>query len=86
MKHLKLTLVGLLAFTAAASDAFAQGSPPNSVGGGPGDAASGAAGISGQQWNICSDVCVTGDAQSQQTCWTGCVNRYRYCKVASDCR
>ena len=39
-----------------------------------------------QQWGICSDVCVTGDAQSQQTCWTGCVNRYNHCGIASNCR
>jgi len=153
VKHLKLTFVGLLALTAAASVAFAQGLPPTSMGGGPGDAASGAAGnvaapglggsvasgnvggdanftvfrggrdygsgadssgsgapaagatagaepepaaasecdqnamqICRQQWNICSDICVTGDAQSQQTCWTGCVNRYNHCRIASSCR
>ena len=34
MKHLKLTFVGLLALTAAASDAFAQG-PPGPPPGGP---------------------------------------------------
>jgi hypothetical protein len=158
MKHLKLSFVGLLALTAAASVAFAQGTPPPSMGGGPGDAASGAAGnvaapglggnvdsgnvvggtstsggnvtvfrggrdygsganssgsgapaagatagaeaepaadsecdqnamqIWRQQWDICGDICVTGDAQSQQTCWTGCVNRYNHCRIASSCR
>jgi hypothetical protein len=158
MKHLKLTFVGLLALTAAASVAFAQGTPPPSMGGGPRDAASGAAGnvaapglggnvasgnvgggtstsggnvtvlrgirengngadyrgsgapaagatagaeaepaiasecdqnamqICRQQWDYCSDICVTGDTQSQQTCWTGCVNRYNHCKIASACR
>ena len=44
MKHLKLTFVGLLALTAAAPDAFAQSPRPPSTGGGPGDAASSAAG------------------------------------------
>jgi hypothetical protein len=43
MKHSKLTFVGLLALTAAASAAFAQGLPPPRMGGGPGGAASGAA-------------------------------------------
>jgi hypothetical protein len=158
MKHLKSTFAGLLALTAAASFAFAQGLPPPSMGGGPGGAASGAAGsvaapgpggnvtsgngaggtstsggnvtvfrggrdegseadhrrsgapaagattgaeaqpaaasecdqnamqICRQNWDYCSDICVTGDAQSQQTCWTGCVNRYNHCKIASACR
>jgi hypothetical protein len=158
MKHSKLTFVSLLALTAAASVAFAQGLPPPSLGGGPGAGASGAAGnvagpgpggnvasgnavgdtltsrgnvtvlrgsrdddsgadhpgsggsaagatpgaeaepaaasecdqnamqICRQQWGYCSDICVTGDAQSQQTCWTGCVNRYNHCKIASGCR
>jgi len=39
-----------------------------------------------RQWDICSDICVTGDAQTQQTCWTGCVNRYNHCRIASSCR
>jgi hypothetical protein len=39
-----------------------------------------------QQWDYCSDICVAGDAQSQQTCSTGCVNRYNHCRIASDCR
>jgi hypothetical protein len=40
-----------------------------------------------QQWDYCSDIC-NGDADviHQQTCWTGCVNRYNHCKIASDCR
>ena len=33
MKHLKSTFVGVLALTAAASDAFAQGLPPPPMGG-----------------------------------------------------
>jgi hypothetical protein len=171
MTHSKLTFIGLLTLTAAASVAFAQDLPPPSMGGGPGGAASGAArnvgapGIGAnvpsgnvrggaltsggdvtvdpgtlnssgnvtvfrgsrdygrgadyrgsgtsaagatagpeaesaaasecdqnamqicrQQWNICSDICVTGDTQSQQTCWTGCVNRYNHCRIASSCR
>jgi hypothetical protein len=34
MEHLKLTFVGRLALTAAASHAFAQGPPPPPIGGG----------------------------------------------------
>ena len=153
MEHRKLTFVGRLALTAAASDAFAQGPPVPRIGrgltappmggglpglpmgGGPdGGAPSprgrrtlmkvraigllsiialGSGNLTGsgnelkynppariilvecdqnamqiyrQQWNYCSDICVTGDAQSQQTCWTGCVNRYNHCGIASNCR
>jgi hypothetical protein len=153
MKRPRLTFVGILALTAAASVAFAQGPPLPSMGGGPNSAASGEAGNVGggaltsggdvtvdrgalnssgnvtvfrggrtdssgadhrgsgtvdagaeaesatasecdqnamqicrQQWDICSDICVTGDIQSQQTCWTGCVNRYNHCRIASSCR
>ena len=39
-----------------------------------------------QQWDYCSDLCRSGDAASQQTCWTGCTNRYIHCKTAADCR
>lgn len=44
MKHLKLTFVGLLALTAAASGAFAQDPPSPLMGGGSGGAAPGTAG------------------------------------------
>ena len=67
MKHLKLTFVGLLAFTAAASVAFAQGPPPPSMGGGPGDAASGAAGnvaAPGLGGNVASGNVVGGSLTS----------------------
>ena len=39
-----------------------------------------------QDWDYCSDICKSGDAASQQTCWTGCVTRYNHCKIAADCR
>ena len=39
-----------------------------------------------QQWDFCSEICRSGDAASQQTCWTGCTNRYIHCKIAADCR
>jgi len=39
-----------------------------------------------QDWNYCSDICKSGDSASQQTCWTGCTNRYIHCKIAADCR
>jgi hypothetical protein len=40
-----------------------------------------------QMWNTCSDICQSdSDPDHQQTCWTGCVNRYNHCKIAADCR
>ena len=40
-----------------------------------------------QQWDYCSDICNSdSDVVHQQTCWTGCVNRYNHCKIAADCR
>jgi hypothetical protein len=130
MRHLKLTFVGLLALTAAASTAFAQGPAGPSSGDvtvergtsnsganvtvlrgapdygsgadyrGSGASAAGteaeaaaasecnqsAMQICRQNWDYCSDICVTGGAQSQQTCWTGCVTRYNHCRIASGCR
>jgi hypothetical protein len=38
-----------------------------------------------QNWDYCSDICKSGDDASQQTCWTGCTNRYNHCKIASGC-
>ena len=38
-----------------------------------------------QDWGYCSDVCKSGDDASQQSCWTGCTNRYNHCKLASRC-
>ena len=67
MKHLKLTFVGLLALTVAASGAFAQGPPPPSMGGGAGDAASGAAGNAaapGLGGNVASGNVVGGSLTS----------------------
>jgi hypothetical protein len=40
-----------------------------------------------QQWNYCSEICNSdADVGHQQTCWTGCVNRYNHCKIAADYR
>ena len=39
-----------------------------------------------QQWDYCSNICTSGDDASRETCWTGCINRYNHCKIASDCR
>jgi hypothetical protein len=39
-----------------------------------------------QQWDFCSQICRSGDATSQQICWTGCTTRYVHCKTAADCR
>jgi hypothetical protein len=40
-----------------------------------------------QMWNYCSDICRSdSDPDHQQTCWTGCVNRYNHCTIAADCR
>ena len=39
-----------------------------------------------QQWDYCSDICTGSTGATADTCWTGCVNRYRHCKIASDCR
>ena len=38
-----------------------------------------------QQWNICSDICQGSTGAVAETCWTGCVNRYKHCKIASSC-
>ena len=89
MKHLKSTFVGLLALTAA-SDAFTQG---NELGYNPpakiilAECDQNAMQICRQQWNYCSDICNSdADPDHQQTCWTGCVNRYNHCRIAADCQ
>jgi len=86
---MKVLAIGLLAIIALATGDLAgsateiKGNPPANIIFAECD--QNAMQICRQMWDTCSDICKSGDAASQQTCWTGCTNRYIHCKTAADC-
>ena len=90
MNAMKVLAIGLLVIVATANgDSTASA---NELGYNPpekiilADCDENAMEICRQQWHYCSDICTGSTGATADTCWTGCVNRYRHCKIASDCR